>query len=696
MEDITDSQHSQNIRRGLWFQATRDHIDEVLNSDGSGKIPQFNPPWREPLWILPALYHGSQQHVDLANRIVARYHDGAKISCKELGQSHGSDFGVFQSNTLAHCFHRFRKQVTPEAGKVMRFHIDMLCRAYQGSAQPDFKFHGANDNMPMMATKGLILGGEAVGNEKAVRHGVWNLQQFRRLLSRSAWASEFNSSTYSPITLADAAMIASFSNSSEIRRLAGEIEHRLWAELLLHYHPATMHQAGPQCRAYAIDYAGHNHALQMLFWLVFGPETTGRDLISSYFNPDGTEVIHFAGCYLQSVAEFCDMIDANFKVPADLAKLIVERKYPAVLRGRSECMGRYDGQSGAYHTETYMEEDFSLGTVNGPLCGGEQTASLYATYKLKPAVKTFRDAATLFHRYCTSNYEYGTMELSTDGKFKGEKFVSSQGWCYGLQKQNVGLLLCTPNLKNAPLDTDTLKLAVLFPAHYGKIARSIMGDGKVMDGAQGESVDAAPVSVEAGEVFIHIQPLLPTSLPRNAAMRLVRQNHYEVLELVNYEGPKRAFSRRELAMVLNGAVLTISAKSKHGSLEEFHRVMSKGLVTDYLCLAHRFLLFQRDDVEFEVVMTPDPFGVQTEGVDGRSVSRPVFESNQLDVSKLPFVTGLVERNFPLFPWGDSLEAHPYADSPWIIGSRGLPGEPAYSKRVEKLKHLQEGDRAPDK
>jgi hypothetical protein len=50
--------------------------------------------------------------------------------------------------------------------------------------------------------------------------------------------------------------------------------------------------------------------------------------------------------------------------------------------------------------------------------------------------------------------------------------------------------------------------------------------------------------------------------------------------------------------------------------------------------------------------------------------------------KLPFMTGPVKPNFPLFPWKDSLDICWYPGTPWIIGSRGLPGETPYSKRVE--------------
>ncbi|MDD5198552.1 MAG: hypothetical protein PHC88_02010 [Terrimicrobiaceae bacterium] len=575
--------------------------------------------------------------------------------------------------------HRFGGHLTPPAREVMTWQAEQACKTLRGSGQPDTKFHGANDNMPMMASLGLILAGEALGNERAIEQGIWNLNQFRRLLSRAAWASEFNSSTYSAVTLSSAAQIATYSRDAGIRQLARQIEHRLWAEILLHYHPGTFCQAGPQARAYSVDQAGHNHSVQALLWMVFGEESTGRNILDSYFNPDGTEVVHFEGTYFQNIAEYCHFMDADFQVPEELADLIVRRQYPARLRGRAEIMGRCENMAAEGQTCTYMEEDFSLGSLNGPWVDGSQTLSLFLTFKRIARPEAWRDAATAFLKYMADDVKMGAKDRSADGKYESDRFIRNLGWFYTIQKDNVVAVLATPNLKAAPSPTSALKLKVVFPAHYGRISRSVIGDGPVMDGAAGESAEVVPVSIEAGQVFVHLQPLLPTSLPRAAAVRFVRENEYEVLELINYEGPERAFSRTELARALNGLVMTVKAKKEFDSLEEFHTKMSRSLVTDYFSHEHRFFLFQREDVEFDVLYSPDPFGAQTEAIDGRHVPRPIFQSNQIDVERLPFMTGPVERNQAFFPWGDTLAMPPWPNA-WMIGSRGLPGEGNYARR----------------
>ncbi len=231
-----------------------------------------------------------------------------------------------------------------------------------------------------------------------------------------------------------------------------------------------------------------------------------------------------------------------------------------------------------------------------------------------------------------------------------------------------------------------MRLDVIFPSHYGRIARTIMGDGPIREGATGESTEVVPVSIETGEVYIHLYPLIPTNLPRQSALRFSRHHdRYEVLELINYEGPPRAFAQRELEFMVNGCVVTVDAKRKHRSLEEFHRANSAARVVDYLMADLRFVEFERTDIRFEYTYGPRSGTVMTEAIDGRSVPRPVFESNQIDVARLPFMRGPVPPNFPLFPFKDSLEICWYPNASWIIGARGLPGEKPYTNRIETLR-----------
>ena len=679
-------QAPQRERRELWFELTRRRIDEVINPDGTGKIPQFKAPWREPVWILGALYSSTRKHIDLANLIVENYGINTGSQHGGIDVSKHMDFDIFISNAFSQFLYLFGNKLTHGARAVMEFHARNACRTFCGSRQPDYKFQGANDNMPMMGTYGLYFAGEALGIPEAIDYACWNLQEVRRILSRSAWMSEFNSCGYSAITLSGASRLATHARNEEVRKLALDIEHRIWAELVLHFHPSTYLQAGPHSRAYAIDYACHNHSLQTLFWMAFG-SLSGYDPVKGYFHPEGQEVVHFCGNHWQNIAAWCEVIDTDLHIPEHLTELITNRKYPSIHRGRAECMGRFGGMSAEYHTETYMEEDFSLGTVSGPLCNGEQTTTCFITYKRKPEVKSFKDSATVFFRYMTSSKPIAEMEKSADGKLEGDKFIPNKSWWYSFQHRNCAVLLATPALpphQDPIIQSDSLRLSVVFPAHFGQITASIIGDEDIKQGAVGQSKTVEPVSVETGEVFVHIQPLLPTDLPRKAAIRFGKTGLYETLDLINFEGNSCEFTRKQLSAILNGMVITVDSKSKFESLEDFHRQMSDISVRDYMMMNHRYLLFQRGETEIEVVYTPDPFGVQTTTIDGHNIRRPVFESNQIDIETLPFTTGPVPKSRPFFPW-PSMNICWYPQYSSIIGSRGLPDESPYCNPVNELK-----------
>ncbi len=688
-------------RRDAFFARAREAMFEWVNEDGTHRKPHKvfagvsegnEYPNREPFRGAPCLYTGDQRHIAMANAMVARYCNPPAVYRPPTyapGEERALQFGIFQSNNAASLLHKYGSLLTPEAARVLEYHTRLVFEHRPGSAQIDFSFHGANDNMPAMSTVGLILGGEVLDYPPAIEHGIWKLKRFRRMLARNGWCAEYNSGTYSGITLASMAKLAAESRTPEVRELALAIEHRLWAEILLHWHPGTFCQAGPSARAYTVDSANHMHNQQALLWMAFGTRATSHDLLQSCFDHDGIEVVHFDGYQPSNIVEYVEMLDTELHVPAALGRLITERRYPARLRGAVEQMStpKHAGGSGRCHTVTYMEESFSLGTVDSAFCGGEQTNSLYATWRRKASPDSFRDAGVLFVRYLVNDARHGEPDaqkrfLDTAKPPFGEAFVKSQGNLLTLQKDATAMLLAQPHyLPRQGLTAlgeregiHSLKLSLLMPCHYGRSKAVLVGNHRVADFTfRGEAV--LPISIDTGDVYLHIDPLLPTNAPRECAIELVRENSYEAIHLINYHGPARAFSSEELARMLNGCVVTLRPRSDYASFEAFHEAMCRVRIHDYW--AHlRYVVFEREDLELEMVTSLDPMSVQSAAIDGRAPDRPPIASSELDVATLPFVSGPVPRDEPFFPW-KSLDVHPYNNT-WGIGSRGLPHEVPYS------------------
>ncbi len=666
IEDVTAG---QSARRELWQQKVYSLVDELFHTDGSGKYCYMNPPWREPLWLAGTLFHGSDREIGLANRVIARYGNLTANDHRKTGvvdrDITSLEFNIFNSTICACLLNIHRDKLSKEALEVITYHTKLAMRTYDGAGAPDYNFHGCNDNMPCMSTRALLLGGEALGDPTAVRQGKWKLRQLARHLGRCAWLSEYNSSTYTPVSMLALTQIYNHVNDQECRQIAKKVIERLWAEILLHFHPGTKLHAGPQCRGYAVDQAGHTHSLSILMHTVLGPEYCGRDIVESYFNNDGVEILHFNQSKYQNIAEASDFIDEKYYFPKKLLRLVNNCRYPAVTAGRTEMLAGFAGEAAETYTRNYMEKEFSLGTSGQPLCGGAQTLNFFATYQRKPVVTSAKDSGTVFCRYRLDDaMPSGTRADSTDRLNRGETFIPNQGSIYAVSERNQALVT-TFLSPERDFDSDNLALTVVFSAHYGRIGEWIIGNHK----NAAISDKAEPVSLAAGQVYIFIQPLLPTMLQRNHAVEFRQLEHYQELRLINYEGPRRHFTGAEIELVQNGFWFVIEPKHRYRNLAQFHQRHAKVKVLDYFFSNRRFLRVDLGKTHFELVHSIRPFGVNHEAVNGRVLAKPYFESTRLDVNTLPLVKERPQFDDLFFGWGDSLKMANLRGS-WQIGSDG--------------------------
>lgn len=651
-----------NARRQTWYTQVRQHMHQVVEPDGSARSVLFAAPYRSPVWILPALYTGSTTDIQLANAMAARYHTDDQGRCQS--------FNIFQTNLFAHCLHRFDKLLSDEARQVMHWHAELICNDPLASQRADFKFQGANDNMPMMATYGMIFAGEYCHCQSAIDHGIWNLEQLARQLRRSAWLGEFNSSTYTAITLSGAAKIASFSRTPYARELALKIEHRIWVELLAHFHPTTFLQAGPQSRAYIVDRCGGTHSLQMLYWLVLGDKLSGRDPIKTYFDWDGKEVTHFAGNVMKNAAEYCDLFDADFHLPDQIKNWMINRQYPFTVQGRAECFKNPMEQGAQYHTYTYMQPDYTLGTVNTAITDNMQTLNLYATYKHTDSPTHFTQAGTIFPQYLRNNETLGTLEESPDKSATGEKFLPNLAWCHAYQHQNHALLTAIPNPIISIKPISSLKLGLAFPCHYQGINRYILGKESRSGNELASTSLIESISIQTGNIYLYVQPLILAQLPCEARIRMADHNQrYQVLELVTYEGPERSFTHEQLSLLCTGMYVTIVEQNQFESLEKFHEHMSDIKVVDYYSVGIRNIRIQHHDIDFELAITAHNLGLRNACFNGLPINTPLMSIDQMKVDQLPFMGDDFPATTTTFPWTDSMSNHP-ANWPWMIGSHG--------------------------
>ena len=197
-----------------------------FDAEGNWIAPTKPLETRECLWLAFALY--AQGEPALADAVVRK-------GDTPFYRDHY--YNIFDTNIAALLLFQHRQRMSDDIGaKLQRLTRDGF-DFKPGNRQPDYQFHGYNDNMPAKATMGLILGGEMLDCPEAVEYGLWNLRQFRAMLVRRGINSEYNSPTYSSLTIHAMAEITEHSRNEEARELAAGIEQRLWMDLSARFHP---------------------------------------------------------------------------------------------------------------------------------------------------------------------------------------------------------------------------------------------------------------------------------------------------------------------------------------------------------------------------------------------------------------------------------------------------------------------------
>ena len=365
------------------------------SESGDWRLTSTPAETRERFWICCSLYAVGTSA--LADAIIRKGNTAQKTA---RGTIH---FNIFDTNIAVLLLMKYRDVM----GKDVREMLENLVRdgfgLFPGNRQPDYQFHGYNDNMPAKATMGLILGGEMLGDTAAVEHGIHNLMQLRAQLIRRGINSEFNSPTYTPLTVHAMAEIASHAENAEARSLALKIEHRLWYDIAARFHPETKMISGPYARAYTADMLGHASCLSSLLWFVLGDAASPSPL-SLFGDHDGL-VLHHMNDVPFNGAQMSWFASGSYHLPENIDDLFFKKRYPFRAAATAEVGDCSDiaGSAGyAAHPcriETYMTPDFAVGTTDTQWLGGEQTMNYFADYRYTDSVRSWQDRGTAFTKF---------------------------------------------------------------------------------------------------------------------------------------------------------------------------------------------------------------------------------------------------------------------------------------------------------
>jgi len=545
-----------------------------------------------------------------------------------------------------------------------------------GNRQPDFQFQGFNDNMPAKATMGLVLGGELLGIPDAVEYGIWNLKQLRAMLTRRGINSEFNSPTYSPLTIRAISEIARFARNGEARELALAIEARLWIDLAARFHPELGVLCGPGSRCYTTDHLAHLSCAAMLFWFVLGDRARPSPML--LFDPGCDLVLHHCGSLTFNVAQASYLATGHYHVPEAAWQLLEKKSYPFRARATFETGHRsptFPALAGSI--ETRLEADFGIGCASLPYSQGmTNSGSLcyQVTYRRRREVRSHRDIGTVFQKMLCGEEPGMPGEVPP---YRGEAdYLPTWGRSLTIPAGRTALMLTQPHLELAEREIGKLSDAVIFSAHWGGADEVLVGT-EPRPGWGGNAQPGEWIVCRRGRLLIGLRPLAYSRHFGKPVIRLRRNPHYEWLDIGLYEGCARTLSREELSLCFGGFVAEHASVDDYPSAKAFAEALAQARFEDYFWTTRR-VRYLRNGLDLEVSWDPFALLPRYATLNGRLLEQPMIGIDGVSSPELPFVNEPCEPPPLFFPWQDftlgwNAPGKPWNDIPWAIGDRGYGG-----------------------
>jgi hypothetical protein len=647
------------------------------DAEGRWTAPTCPAANRERLWGSFCLY--ASDRATLADAV---------IRAGDTEQYGAVKFNIFDTNIAAALLVQHRQRMAAD----VRAKLERLVRDgfsfKPGNRQPDYQFHGYNDNMPAKATMGLILGGELLGNADAVAYGVWNLRQLRAMLVRQGINSEYNSPTYSPLTIHAMGEIAEHARDAEARDLAAGIEARLWLDLAARFHPETGILAGPHSRAYTADTLGHVSCAASLLWFVLGDVVKASPLL--FFQPRPDLVAHHMNDYPFNIVQMCWFASGSYHLPPAAVRLFAGKPYPfrAVATAEHGDAGP-DFPARPVRLESYLQRDYTVATASTPFCGGEQTMSYFCTYRRRAPVEVFGDVGTVFNKLVLDDEVPGEV-LAPDATSanRGESdHCHSYSNTLAVQHDNTALVLTQPHLAlGGPADAVAgpaqgakptgkalrrLSELVIFPCHGGELDELIVG-GQPRPAWSGTVAHGEWIACRRGRLLIAIRPMAYSRLFGHAPITLERANRYDVIRCTLYQGAPRTFTRPELRHMFSGFVAEHASVDEYPSLAAFAAAVAQARFTDYYWTTRRTryrrpATAQRPALEFETSASPGSHFPRIVAINGHAVAWPRVAVDTLTDADFPFLAEPFTSVPSFFPWQDFKVE--WGEWPYAIGDR---------------------------
>ena len=445
----------------------------------------------------------------------------------------------------------------------------------------EVQWRDGNVNHPLGAYCTLILGGELTGAPWAADLGLRRLREFQRLtgdrrfrLRRQAEMSEYNSPTYTALTLLFLALIAGYARGEEARALGLFLEQRLWLDAALHYHAPSGQFAGPHSRAYQDDSTGGFSALHTVLFA-----SSERDV---FLDPELCIRFNHPSSLIQ-----CALTALVPTHPTGEAlKLAWEKPFPFLMQKTTYCEqyhenGRRRDNAGtpvfAFDDEvypgglreltTYMTQQYALGTSSLPYVNGGHADGVSIRISRSSPVRHMRDFRSAYTRGVYNEAHVGRKNMChTAGAEIDESYLYEEGRCAAFQHLGRAIVLYAPKRAGHAGVTE-FRLDLIF-SYFAPFDELLLG-GAPAKVFPARAAGGARMIFRDGDTYGVVIPLGPDPASGEKPVSIATGNDHLVYSLTSYRGAARDFTREEIGRWRTGFALQLACADEFPSFASF-------------------------------------------------------------------------------------------------------------------------------
>ncbi|MEM7030358.1 MAG: hypothetical protein AAF629_12380 [Chloroflexota bacterium] len=431
--------------------------------------------------------NGTPQDLALAEKVLT-----ATLNCQELrdGDPHFGNFlwmaeddVVFDLNAVEFCLEHLIPMMIKYADRLSAEMQEQILTAIRLGLEEIRRLDVlvAYSNITVLDILNTCLGGELLANPQIAQRGYMKLVQWIAFTDQAGVPFEYNSPTYTAVTLRALKYLIDLAQDEPTRIRAKTVVARLGLSVALHIHAKTGRWAGPHSRAYHPSVVGDA-----------GPEI---EMIEGWIK-DGILPLWVSDVLHHRPEQLFVTETAN-----------VDRQY---------------GLS-TYHTESY-----ALGVASNGF-GGQ--ANVFLGHYHRPQTD---NAGVIFTRYILNEKWLGDSYHATD-RTKSRNLID-EGRFFGVQDKERAIGVYAPQT----LGLCSGAKGCIVWTQQDLIDEIWIGDNQV-DALPASVPKDAIIVIASGDVLTAIRPLSQTDLGRNAPIQLVERNGDLVLEIYNYLGPEKQF-----------------------------------------------------------------------------------------------------------------------------------------------------------